>query len=87
MENIQNNMTEHSSNDKKTAFITVIVGLVVLGVLIWWMRQPQVPQQAGVSPTPVSDAEAASINQDIDSIDVGDLNAEFNAIDTDLQGL
>lgn len=80
-------MTEHSSGDKKTVFITVIAGLVVLGVLIWWMRQPQAPQQTGVSPTPILDDESAAINQDIDSIDVGSLNEEFNAIDADLQGL
>lgn len=87
MENTQNNMTEHSSGDKKTVLITVIAGLVVLGVLIWWMRQSQSPQQTGVSPTPISDTESAAINQDLDNINISDLNAEFDAIDQDLQGL
>ena len=81
-------MTDYSSSDnKKTVLITVMSGVIVLGVLVWWMRQPQAPQQAGVSPTPVSDTESAAINQDLEGIDVGDLNAEFNAIDSDLQGL
>lgn len=80
-------MMDHTSGDKKTIFITVIAGLVVLGVLMWWMRQPQAPQQTVVSPTPILDDESAAINQDIDNINVDDLNDEFNAIDADLQGL
>ena len=60
-----------------------------------WMRPTKImlhcvgqsPQQVGVSPTPTPDAETAKINQDLDSINVGDLNAEFKAIDTDLRGL
>lgn len=79
-------MTEYSSGDnKKTVWITVIAGVVVLGALIWWMNQARAPEEVVVSPTP--DAETATINQDIDSIEVGDLNAEFDAIDADLQGL
>ena len=86
MENTQNNMAEYSSGgNKKTALITLVAGVVVLVALIWWMKQVQAPQQVVASPTP--DAEAAAISQDLDIIDVGDLNAEFNAIDKDLQGL
>lgn len=80
MENIQNNM-----KNKKTVLITIVVGVVVLGALWWWMKQVQAPQQVGVSPTP--DTETAAINQDVDSVNVRDLNAEFDAIDKDLQGL
>ena len=65
--------------------ISIVAGVVVLGALIWWIKQPQVSQQVNVSPTP--DAESASINQNIDSINVGDLNAEFDVIDKDLLGL
>lgn len=78
MENIQNN-----TDNKKPVLITVIAGVVVLGALMWWLKQS--PQQAQVNPTP--DAEAAAIKQAVEGVDVGDLNAEFNAIDTDLQGL
>ena len=79
-------MTDYSSGDsKKTVLITVVAGIVVLVALIWWMKQVQVPQPVVVSPTP--DAETAAIGQDVNSVDVGDLNAEFNAIDADLQGL
>lgn len=86
MENTQNNMANYSSGDnKKTVLITIVTGIIVLGALVWWMKQAPTSQQVQTSPTP--DAEAAAINQDINNIDVGDLNAEFNAIDTDLQGL
>lgn len=80
MENIQKN-----ADNKKTVLTTVVVGMIVLGVLVWWMKQAQAPQQVQVNPTP--DAETALINQDVDSVKVGDLNTEFDAIDQDLQGL
>ncbi len=79
-------MTDYSSGDnKKTVLITVIAGALVLGALVWWMRGASTLQQVQTSPTP--DAEAAAISQDLNNIDVGDLNAEFEAIDKDLQGL
>ncbi len=70
---------------KGKVFMTIVAGVIVLGALIWWMKGAQNPQQAVVSPTP--DAETAAINQDVDGINVGNLNAEFDAIDKDLQGL
>jgi hypothetical protein len=86
MENTQNNQIEYSSGDNsKKVLLTVIVGVVVLGALVWWMKGTSVSQQAQTSPTP--DAESAAINQDIDNINVGDLNAELDAIDKNLQGL
>lgn len=86
MENTQNNMPGYSSGEsKKTVLITIVAGVVVLVALIWWMKQGQVPEQVQINPTP--DPEAATINQDVDNISVEDLNAEFQAIDNDLQGL
>jgi hypothetical protein len=85
MDNTQNNMANYSSDDnKKTILITVAAGIIVLGALVWWLRQTPF-RQVGVNPTP--DAEAAAINQDVNSVNVGNLNAEFQAIDTDLQEL
>lgn len=81
-------MTDHSSGDnKKNVFITIVVGIAVLGFLVWWMNQAQAPQGVGVSPTFTPDAEAAAINKDASGVDVGDLNAEFDVIDKDLQEL
>lgn len=70
---------------KAMGIVSIVAGVIVLTALIWWIKQPQVSQPANVSPTP--DAESASINQNIDSINVLDLNAEFEAIDKDLLGL
>ena len=80
MENTQNNM-----EGKTMGVVSIVAGVVVLVALLWWLGVFKSSQQAQVSPTP--DAEAAAINQDIDSIDVGDLNAEFDAIDRDLLSL
>lgn len=93
MENTQNdmNLIDNSSNHNKVAgLITIVAGIAVLGALVWWIYQTPVQapsQQAGVSPTVTPDAEAAAINNDVDSINVGDLNAEFNVMDADIQGL
>lgn len=59
--------------------------MIVLSAWVWWVKQVQAPQEAQTSLTP--DAETASINQELDSISSVDLNAEFDAIDKDLQGL
>lgn len=77
--------TQKIGDSKKTVLITVVAGVVVLIALIWWMKQAQAPQQAQISPTP--DPEAASINQEIETINVSNLNAELEAIDNELQGL
>ncbi len=85
---MQNNMTGYSSSDsKKTVLITIVAGVAVLGALIWWVNGVQTPQQVQINPTSTPDTETASINQDVDNISVEDLNAEFYAIDKDLQGL
>lgn len=92
MENTQNNMPVYSSgNSKKTTLITILTGVLVVVALVWWVKQAQVPQQAQVSPTLTAtvtpDPEADAINKDVDNINAGDLNAELNAIDMELQGL
>lgn len=83
MENTQN-------EDKKTILITIIAGVLVLGGLVWWMNQTEIKntsQQAKISSTPTPDVESSTINQEVDSIGVGSLNAEFEAIDKNLQEL
>jgi hypothetical protein len=86
MENTQNNLAGYSSgNNKKIVWTTIVMGIVALGALMWWLKQVPTSQQVQASPTP--DAEAAAINQSVDSVNVEDLNAELNAIDTNIQGL
>ncbi len=83
MENTQNNMPVYSSGSNKKTFLIIVSAIVVLGVLMWWLKQGP-SKQAQVSPTP--DAESAAINDEVNTIDTGDLNAEFKGIDTDIQG-
>lgn len=77
--------TQKRVDSKKTVLVTIVAGVVVLIALIWWTKQAQAPQQAQISPTP--DPEVASINQEIETINVSNLNAELEAIDNELQGL
>ncbi len=80
MENTQNNR-----DSKESVLTTIVAGIIVLGALILWMRQTQAPQQVLTSPTP--DSEAASISQEIETLNVNNLNAELEAIDKELEGL
>jgi len=79
IENTQN------KRDSKKFVLTTVAGIVVFSALMWWVKQAQTPQQVQVSPTP--DPEVASINQEIETINTGNLNAELEAIDKELEGL
>lgn len=71
---------------KKTLWIIVIVVLIVVGYWFWQFRQgpgaglPQLPQVS-------NEDTAAQINQDLDQINLGDIDAEFKNIDVDLNNL
>ena len=64
--------------------LTFIVIVIIIIIVYLLFRSPvQAPEQ---SETLGSDATGA-INADLQVIDVGDLNQEFQAIDKDLQNL
>jgi len=65
----------------------VVVVVLVLAYLFLNVPYPK-PMPNGGMPVvePVTD-EAASITNDVDSIDVGDVDKEFQDIDRDLQAL
>ena len=81
MENTQNN-----TGSKKTVLITIITGVAVLGVLVWWisMKSPGSYQSSRTSPTPVVDPNA-DINKDLNGINVQ--TPDFNSIDQGIKGL
>ena len=90
MENIQNSMMGHPSEDnKKTAAGVVVVGLVLVGALWWWMtgtsQAPNNANQAKTSPAP--DVESAQISSEVNNITVEDLNTDFQDIEDELQEL
>lgn len=61
----------------------VIVLLVIAGIYLLQSRQ-KVSQSSKASPSPVV---TDSMERDLNSVDVGDLESEFNAVDQDLQNL
>ncbi len=76
---------------KKTLIIVVIV--IIIAVLAIWLvyRSPEpVSSPAGetAETAEVSGGDTTSvINSDLDSLDLGDLDAEFEQIDADLNQL
>jgi hypothetical protein len=90
--------TDGMSNGFKV--ILVIVAAVVMGVAVWWIffsaATPILPESVPVAPRPglsgspsaeKPDDSSASISRSLDSVQVDDLNAELQKIDSDLQGL
>ncbi len=71
---------------KKLIWIIVIIVIVIVGFLIWGRRANRVSAPTGAEVVPGNDTTAA-INQNLNSLDVGDLNQEFQSIDADLNQL
>jgi len=61
---------------KKLFYLVVAVAVVVL--LVWLLNRPAVEQ--------LSDTSTA-IQQEVESLDLGDLDKEFQGIDADLEQL
>ena len=75
---------------KKTIIIVII--LLIVGAIFWMFKsKTNVPATETINtPTTqnqVDDTEITTINSDIESIDVGDTDQEFNDLNKDLQGL
>lgn len=75
---------------KKT--IIVIVILLIAGAVFWMFKSKTNIPVTETTNTPsaeqkVSETDISTINKDIESIDVGNIDQEFNDVDKDLQGL
>lgn len=72
---------------KKT--LTIIIVLAVLAVLIIWLvTRTSAPTIGPEGATDVLGGDTTSaINEDLNSLDLGDLDAEFEQIDADLNQL
>jgi hypothetical protein len=67
-------------NNKKKK-ILIAAGLLALVLLVaWWWQSARGPIRFGED-TP------EAINEDLESVDIGDLNTEFEAIDQELNQL
>ena len=67
--------------NKNTIIIIVALGVLALAG-VWWFQSNKGPLPAG-QPTDTTEM----IIQDADALNVGDIDKEFQAIDTDLQTL
>lgn len=101
-QNIEPKIEPEKKINKKNIIILVIVGLIVililLGIWYWWAQKSVVPQEvtpiaapsqppAVVQPVPPKEDSVSAINQELNSIDVGNLDQEFQTIDADLNSL
>ena len=64
--------------NKKTLIILIIAALILIGLWIW--QKPEAPAETTADTTAV-------INKELESLDVGDLEKEFQSIDADLNTL
>lgn len=71
--------------------IIVIVAAVVIGFVVWFIQSSQaptvpVPLVEDASKSAANDAVSA-VNSEIENIDIGDLDKEFQDVDADFQSL
>lgn len=78
----------------KKYFIVLIIGVVVilvgLGIWYWQSQEEEIVTPSAAIPTApatIKEDSTSAINQELNSIDVGDLDKEFQAIDSDLNSL
>jgi len=71
--------------------ITIII-LLIAGAVFWMVKSKNNIPATEIINTPatqnqIDDTEITTINSDIESIDVGNTDQEFNDVNKDLQGL
>lgn len=75
---------------KNTLIVVVVIVLALLAIVYFRVQKPvdyePQPVRTSTSPSPADDTTAA-INNDLGEIDLGDIDGEFDAIDSDLNSL
>ena len=77
----------------KKILLLIVVLIVIVGVAIWLWKAgpsyaPTLPSGNGTPITPViPDDTTSAVVEELDTLDLGDLDTEFQTIDQDLQGL
>ena len=72
--------------------IIAIIIFALLGYGIWWQYQKQTAneaanQEAQMNQQTAPEDSTAGINKDLNSIDVGDVNKDFQDVDKDINSL
>ena len=77
---------------QKNLIVLIIIGVAVvlvgLGVWYWQVQEKEiVAPSVNVSAPIVKEDSTIAVNQELDNIGIGDLDKEFQAIDSDLNSL
>lgn len=79
---------ENGSNKK---ILWIIVGIVVLGLLIWWAMMPKAEVSPVINDTTATTEEGAgstaSISSELNGLNEADMNAEFKDVNQDVSKL
>lgn len=72
--------------------ILIIIVIIIAGIVFWMFKSKTNAPATETTNAPttqnqVDDTEITTINSDIESIDVGNADQEFNDVNKDLQGL
>ncbi len=93
-QNIEPNIEPKSKKYLIVLMIGVAVILVGLGIWYWQVQKEKnvappeiIPTAPATAPLNFQEDSTSAINKELDNIDVGDLDKEFQAIDTDLNSL
>lgn|SRR3989344_3096670 len=86
---VPNQSTDTTTKKKSHLFLTVVLSLVAVGVFAWWYISQMSDEPVVVNPPKINQEarEDTQINAEIGGVDTGNLDAEFQAIDTDLNSL
>ena len=94
MEGQNPNMNSEPQNtniaDKKLPVILAVAGVIVVAGLVWWWMGSKSANEKVMAPTATpagQSQETVDINKDLNDINAGDLDTEFNQIDQDLNNL
>ena len=92
--NIEPSIEPKSQKNLIVLIIGVAVVLVGLGVWYWQAQKEEIIAPSAdistvpeVAPLTAKEDSTSAINQELNSVDIGNLDKEFQAIDTDLNSL
>lgn len=77
-------------NNSNKNVLWIILGVVALGLLIWWMMTPKAEVSPVINDTTASTQDSsgtADISAQLNGLNDADLNAEFNDVTQDVSKL